>query len=291
MIELIERTAGRRHNKGKPMSERILTPIIDLVEQSPDVDNRENFNQLWAILAEMNDKIQARFELNLDPCSDRFKDYKSISVAQDGAEGALHTYTGPEVDWYVHSYIGSPESTFTNMHITLSLGPQYLVPNFGFALGTVPDLFMYMDYIPRVDLLSNIDYVDQYYTEVNEEFLDLQSDDRFNPFISRDLYTRVAMTPTAVGYTATASDDLIAKVRGVALSRLDRWLAWVDAAEKTAPAERAAIAARDEQIRRNICERDPANNLGDRLFGKETADAMVATLWGGTRTLARPGGD
>ena len=249
------------------MSERILTPIIDLVEQSPDVDNREVFTQLWAILAEMNDKIQARFELNLDPCSKRFEDYKIISVG-DGAEGSLHTYTGPEVDWYVHSYIGSPESTFTNMHITLSLGPQYAVPNFGFALGTVPDLFMYMDYIPRVDLVSNMDYADMYYTEVNEEFLDLQSDDRFNPFISRDLYTRIAMTPTAVGYTAKADSDLIEKVRGVAMSRLDRWLGWVDSAEKTPLQDRAAIAARDEQIRRNICERDPANNLGERLFGK-----------------------
>jgi hypothetical protein len=199
------------HNKGKPMSERILTPIIDMVEQSPDVNNREVFNQLWSILGEMNDKIQARFELNLDPCSERFRDYKRISVAEEGAEGSLHTYSGPEVDWYVHSYIGSPESTFTNMHITLSLGPQYLVPNFGFALGTVPDLFMYMDYIPRVDLIANIDYVDRYYSEVNEEFLDLQSDDRFNPFISRDLYTRVAMTPTAVGYTAKAETDLIAR--------------------------------------------------------------------------------
>lgn len=273
------------------MSERILTPIIDLVEQSPDVDNREVFNELWGILAEMNDIIQARFELKLDPCSDRFRDYKAISVAADGAEGSLHTYTGPEVDWYVHSYIGSPESTFSNMHITLSLGPQYQVPNFGFALGTVPDLFMYMDYIPRVDLLSNIEYVDKFYTEVNEEFLDLQSDDRFNPFISRDLYTRVAMTPTAVGYTAKAEEDVIAKVRGVAMSRLNRWLAWVDEAELTAVEDRAKIAERDQQIRRNICERDPANNLGDRLFGKETAEAMVATLWGGTRTLPRPSGD
>lgn len=272
------------------MSERILTPIIDLVEQSPDVDNREVFNQLWAILAAMDDKIKARFKLDLDPCCHRFDDYKSISVG-DGAEGCLRTYTGPEVDWYVHSYIGSPESTFTNMHITVSLGPQYLVPNFGFALGTVPDLFMYMDYIPRVDLLSNIDYVDQYYTEVNEEFLDLQSDDRFNPFISRDLYTRVAMTPTAVGYTAKADDAVIEKIRGVAFSRLDRWLEWVDQAVTTPVANRPAIAARDQQIRENICVRDPANNLGERLFGKDNADAMVATLWGGARTLPRPTGD
>jgi hypothetical protein len=280
-----------RDKKVTSMSERILTPIIDMVEQSPNVDNRQVFKQLWAILAEMNDKVQARFELTQDPCSERFEDYRNIALSEQGAEGSLRTYSGPEVDWYVHSYIGSPESTFTNMHITLSLGPQYRVPNFGFALGTVPDLFMYMDYIPRVDLLANADYADQYYGEVNEEFLDLQSDDRFNPFISRDLYTRVAMTPTAVGYTAKAENDLIEKVRGVALSRLDRWLAWVDEAEPTPQADRAAIAARDEQIRRNICERDPANNLGEKLFGKETSDAMVATLWGGTRTLPRPVGN
>ena len=165
------------------------------------------------------------------------------------------------------------------------------MPNFGFALGTVPDLFMYMDYIPRVDLVPDLDYVDQYYTEVNEEFLDLQSDERFNPFISRDLYTRVAMTPTAVAYTAKAQDDIIDKVRGIAFERLDRWLGWVDSASKTPPEQRAAIAARDERLRRNICERDPANNLGEKLFGKDNADAMVATLWGGARTLPRPTGE
>jgi Red chlorophyll catabolite reductase (RCC reductase) len=273
------------------MSERILTPIIDLVEQSPDVNNRETFNQLWSILAEMDAKIQARFELTRDPCSERFDDYSNLGGSGTGSEGSLKAYVGPEIDWYVHSYIGSPESTFTNMHITVSLGPQSLVPNFGFALGTVPDLFMYMDYLPRMDLLANLEYVDKYYTEVNEEFLDLQSDDRFNPFISRDLYTRVAMTPTAVGYTASPQQDVIDKVRGIAFARLDRWLAWVDAAEATPVADRPAITARDEQIRRNICERDPANNLGDRLFGKEASEAMVATLWGGTRTLAHPTGE
>jgi red chlorophyll catabolite reductase (RCC reductase) len=273
------------------MSERILTPIIDMVEQSPDVDNRDTFNHLWSILAEMDERIQQRFELTQDPCSERFADYRNISTSGDGAEGSLHTYCGPEIDWYVHSYIGSPESTFTNMHITISLGPQYLVPNFGFALGTVPDLFMYMDYIPRVELIANPEYMDKYYSEVNEEFLDLQEDERFNPFISRDLYTRVAMTPTAVGYTAKSEEAVLEKVKGIAISRLERWLKWVDEAQYTPVADRAAIAARDELIRKTICERDPANNLGDRLFGKEAAAAMVATLWGGSRTLPRPTGD
>ncbi len=63
------------------MSERILTPIIDLVEASPDVDNREVFNELWEILGVMNERIQSRFELTRDPCSERFDDYSNLSGA------------------------------------------------------------------------------------------------------------------------------------------------------------------------------------------------------------------
>ena len=83
---------------------------------------------------------------------------------------------------------------------------------------------------------------------------------------------------------------MLEKVKGIALSRLERWLAWVDEAEPTPVQDRPAIAARDELIRKTICERDPANNLGDKLFGEEAATAMVATLWGGSRTLPRPTG-
>lgn len=273
------------------MSKPVLTPISELVEQSPDVDNREVFEQLWSIVGEMNEQIQSRFELTLDPCCERFSDYSNISVAKEGAEGSLKTYSGPEVDWYVHSYIGSPESTFCNMHITIHLGPQYLVPNFGLGIGTVPDLFMYMDYLPRIDLLTNLEYLDKYYTEVNDEYLRLQADARFNPFITRDLYTRLALTPTAVCYTAATEAPIIEKLREIALSRLTRWIGWVDSAELTDPRARAVIAERDERVRRNICERDPANVMGERLFGKENTAAMVATLWGGNRTLPRPSGE
>ncbi len=273
------------------MSKRILTSISDLVEQNPNIDNRATFERLWSILETMRSKIDERFTLTLDTCSQKFHDYRDITTSENGAEGSLKAYSGSEIDWFIHSFIGSPESTFTNMHITISLGPQYLVPNFGFALGTIPDLFWYMDYIPRLDLVNNIDYVDRYYTEVNEEFLDLQADTRFSPFISRDLYTRTAITPTAAVYSAKVNDEVLSKIERISHERLDRWLKWVDEAEKTPVDIRAQLSARDQRIRQNICERDPANNLAEKMFGKENADEMVKTLWGGNRTLPRPMGN
>ncbi len=267
-------------------SERILTPIIDMVHANPNVDRSEQFQQLWEILARMHERITTRFALTRDPCCDDLVDY----ALDSGHKGSTEVYSGPEVDWYVHSWCGHPQQSFCNMHITLSLGPQYLVPNFGFALGTVPDLFMYMDYIPRVDLLHNIDYADRYYSEVNEEFLALQQKPGFRPFVSRDLYTRIAMTQTAVGYTADPDADNIAAVEAIAMQRLERWLTWVDNAEKTPVEMRPALAARDHQVRRNICERDPANNMAVELYGEDMAQLLVRTISADNRTLPRPSG-
>lgn len=266
---------------------RVLTPIMDMVKAAPNEDRTEQFERLWGILDKMHAKIMDRFELTMDPVCEDLVDYSLDS----GLKGSTEVYSGPEIDWYVHSWCGHPSQTFSNMHITISLGPQYLVPNFGFALGTVPDLFMYMDYIPRVDLLHNIDYVDKYYTDVNEEFLRLQEIPSFKPFISRDLYTRVAMTPTAVGYAADPVEHDIAIAEEAGMSRLDRWLKWVDEAEKTPVEIRAAIAERDHQIRRNICERDPANIVAEDLYGKKMADLLVNTISGANRSLPRPTGN
>ena len=90
---------------------------------------------------------------------------------------------------------------------------------------------------------------------------------------------------------ADIDDAILDKIEGIAYERLKRWLTWVDEAEPTLVADRPAIAARDEQVRKNICLRDPANALADKMFGKENAAEMVATLWGGNRTLARPSGE
>jgi hypothetical protein len=265
-------------------AERIITPIIDIFNNAPETDTTEHFKRLWSIMDEMHAKITKRFKLERDPCCDDLLNY----TAPTGMKGNTEVYAGPEVDWYVHSWCGHPKKGFTNMHITITLGPQILVPNFGCALGTIPKLFMYNDLIPRVDTFTNIDYVDEFYTEVNEEFLSFAADNRFKPFISRDLYTRFAITPTAVGYSAEPEDEIFDKIREVYMNRLDRWLKWVDQAPKTPVEMREQIAQRDHIIRRNICERDPANNMADEFYGKELGDRLVKTISAQCRTLPRP---
>jgi len=266
----------------------ITQSIEEMIGASPDVDNQENFEALWGLLGEMLDKVKDRFDIQMDPCCNDKQPY--VGLPDTGAKGYIGAYAGKEIDWLIHSWTGNPKASFTNMHLTINLGPHVDVPHFGFALGTVPDIFWYMDYVPRYDMLTNPEYAEKYYYgETNDTFIEMDRNPAFTPFVSREFYTRLAQTPNSICVGAPFSPENIATVRTLAHRQIDRWIEWVDAASPVPESDRAELAARDELIRRTICERDPANVVVDTLFGKELADELVATLWGGTRTLPRPG--
>jgi hypothetical protein len=148
---------------------------------------------------------------------------------------------------------------------------------------------MYMDYLPRVDLVASPDYVEKYYNgDANQAYIEMMGDPEFKPFISRHMYTRVSLTPVSQCYGAKDTPENMAKVRKLAHAHVDRWLAMVDKAATVPADQRAALAARDALIRETICEGDPANIVGEMLFGKELTDRLVKTLHSGTRTLPRP---
>lgn len=266
----------------------ITQSIEEMVGANPGVDNQENFDALWGLIGEMLDKVKARFDISMDPCCEELQPY--VGLPDTGAQGYIGSYAGDEIDWLIHSWTGNPKASFTNMHLTISLGPQVDVPHFGFALGTVPDLFWYMDYVPRFDMLTNPEYAERfYYGEANDQFVDMDRNPEFTPFVSREFYTRLAQTPNSICVGAPFSDKTIKTVGEMAHRQLDRWLKWVDEAQPVPKNQRAALAERDVYVRREICERDPANVVVDTLFGEELGRYLVKTLWGGTRTLPRPG--
>ncbi len=84
----------------------------------------------------------------------------------------------------------------------------------------------------------------------------------------------------AHAYPATADQPTTDLVSKLAADHLERWLGWVDAAEQVPADEQAALAADDLLTRRNIAERDPANEMGDRFFGPELTNTLVRALLG-----------
>jgi len=179
--------------------------------------------------------------------------------------------------------------SYCNIRLTIWLGSQIRVPHLAFAFGTFPVLFFLMDYIPRVDVVVNPDYVDRYMEPANKRFLELQADKRFSPFISQSTYIRETISQAGLNFTCPPNTKgALDLIRTVSHEYLDRWLKEVNKAEPVPEAERPALAKRDLEVRRSMAERDPANVVAARIYGPELTNALVRGFWGGDRMSPRP---
>ena len=263
-----------------------LEGVEEIFDRRDDTDTTATFDRLWGITEELMAKITARFEVTRDPSTEEFESYRG---AEEYPAGHLAAFVGEEIDWLVHSWLGNPPLGFTNMHVTAWLGPHIDVPHLGIAWGTLPDLWFYIDYNPRSDLMLDLDSLERYYAPLNEQVLELRADPGLVPFTSKALYVRQALSDVAVCFTTETTDARIDQIGEIAHDRVDRWLRYVDEADPVPEDRRAALAADDLARRRNIAELDPANIMGERFFGEEMTERLVRTLWGGDRVLPRPG--
>lgn len=269
------------------MTDNKVKSVVELVAEQPHVDRSEAFNELWGLFGEMRAKVDARFEMQQDPSTEGLQGYKALEGVD--ATGHLSAYSGEDLDWFVHSWIGNPKQSFANMHLTLWLPSTTKVPHLAFALATLPDIFFYMDYIPRVELVTDTAYLDKYYEPANAKSIEFRENPNMNWFFSRSLYVRQSLSDTALCYTCKYTPENMAVIKATAHEMMDRWFGWLNEGHAVPEAEQAALAERDLLIRRTIAERDPANILGERMFGKPLTDRLVRALWGGDRVLPRAG--
>lgn len=265
-----------------------LKYVQEHLDEACPSDVSATFADWTALVESLKDKVAARFELERDPSTEILENFDDGGTGS-GARGRVRGYTGPEIDWMVHSFMENAELGFCNVHLTIWLGSQVKVPHFGMALGCFPQGWVYLDSVPRSYLVTDTDSFDRYYEPVNTRWEQVRNDhDWLEPFVSRSAFVRAGLSPTALCYMADADQRMTDLVTQLATEHLDRWLGWVDAAEPVPVEERSALASSDEAIRRNIAERDPANVMGDRYFGAETTQRLVRSLWGGDRALPRP---
>ncbi|MFI5429783.1 hypothetical protein [Aeromicrobium sp. UC242_57] len=261
-----------------------LKSVQEYFDEAGPTDVTSLFADWKALIDRMAAKVADRFDLVRDPSTDSLESFSS----ENGPSGSVRAYAGSEIDWMIHSHMESAEMGFVNVHLTIWLGPHIRVPHFGMALGAFPQGWLFLDSVPRSNLMTDTDSFDRYYEPLNDEWEKIQAENDFiEPFVSRSAFVRASLSPTAFCFMAPGDQRTTDLVTDLAERQLDRWLGWVDAAERVPVEEQAELAAQDELTRRNIAERDPANEMGDRFFGPEKTRQLIRALWGGDRVLPR----
>ena len=244
------------------------------------IDTSETYVAVLATRDAIWDKISAELSLREDL---RCADLHQFSDLQGQPMGRMRTFTGDDspVDWVIHSNIGSPQKTFTNIHLTIYMDDSVDVPHLGMAFGTLPDAFFYIDPMPRYEPLSYPDYLQKYLAPLNETYMALQQElfeAGIRPLNPAMPFIRSSLSPVALAGVVPL-DFYLEKVEPKIFQYVDYWLELVRNAKPVEdPQERATLKGRDTLVRRNIVHLDPANPIAERLVGKPLADRLVRIL-------------
>lgn len=269
------------------MGETICT-VEELVAEGNDKDVTWIYEEWREELAKLLKKVTDRFELNQDPSTKGLEVEGEIGL---GVHGQVQCFAGPEIDWMVYSWMADPKRGFANLHLTISPGAHVDLPIFGMAFAVFgPYPWAYVDYGARRDMATNPAYHDKYYGVVNDHWLDLRRkhdelDMRW--FTSPSSYIRAVCGPGAFCYSGPMNNDMVSLIKNEANFYLDTWLGFWDNANEVPVDERPAMSQYTEDWRRSIAQGDPANSVAEALFGPETTDLLVSTLWGRDRVLPR----
>lgn len=240
-----------------------------------NLDHTTLFVQLQNILSELYEEVTQ--QLTILPQSDQ--PLQSFSSPDGNVTGSLLTFAGEEIDWMVYSWFNAAQMRFSTMRLTLWLSPLIQVPHLAFEFGTKPDLFFYIDYVPRVDLWSDLSYAERYYSSMNATYLELRENPNLSLFVSKALYVRQFQSPTSLCFTGSLTEDSLSLLRNTAHEVCSRWLTWVKQAEPVPSDRRPALAERDLRMRRVTAERDPGNALAAKIFGEKLANQLIRSLW------------
>ena len=247
--------------------------IHEFLAENPNVDVSSQWERFWNIHGKIADRIIKHFDAKLHPISEGADYYTS----PDGQmEAAFFGYTGNDMDWFVRSWLGNRKASIIDMNINVVLGQETQVPNLMIIFGTVPNMLFYADYVSRVDIKVNEEYLDKYYGgEANQDYLEFRSNTDFVWSASHGPAIRGMQSPVCSSYITDLTDEHIDQCEAYLQKFVDRWFGWLDEAEKLPAEKRDAQQEYDFTYREFTNRSDPMNVLAERVFGQEQGQYML----------------
>jgi len=255
------------------------------LEDGQCLDTSETFKMILATRDKAWETISERLPLIEDIHCEDIREFDDL----DGNPlGRMRTFTGPEchIDWVIHSNIGNPANTFTNIHLTIWMKGTTDIPHLGLAFGTLPEVFFYADIMPRYELVANPKHCSKYFDPINGAHLAFGKQLRSNGFtglIPEMPFIRSSLSPCPIA-SITTPEFYRDHAEPAIFDLVEYWIGLVEHARPVSDATtQEFLTKRDYEQRRNIVYLDPANAIAERLVGKDAADRLIRILAGEER--------
>lgn len=246
--------------------------------------NRPIYDDLWVVIEECLTMIDNRVQL--EQCPTWFGP-SPHSFGTDDCAGTVAGYRGGKVDWVTTCKFFSTLG-FGNMRIDGWLDRSTRAPHLAVHLCIVFNvIFIYINLVPRTNLILDDDYNDLVYGgTLNDIHNQCIEDKAFKPYFSKSHVVKAFMNaPTTLLYTIKYNKKNFEKVRKISQDYTQLWL---DMAYDKNPVLLKNIDDKDTQTEllkvdvrtRQFCGRDPDTKNVANIFGIDTTDKLVRTLWG-----------
>jgi len=263
--------------------------------------NRPVYERLWQIIEDDLLAMVREHEPALEQRRTWFSEpgdapaAHTFTTADGKCEGTVAGYKGGRVDWITTCKFFSSELGFGNLRIDGWVNRETRAPHVAVHLCIVFNvLFIYIGMPPRTNLVLDDAYNDHVYgtaraatgKSLNDYHVQCVEDKAFKQYVSKSHVVNAFMVaPTTLLYTIPFKEKNFAKVRQLSMDYVRSWLELVDETEGVLA---DGIDTREVQTEllqldvrtRQFCGRDPDTKNVANIFGLETTDKLVRTLWG-----------
>eukprot|EP00316_Scyphosphaera_apsteinii_P015950 CAMPEP_0119315654 /NCGR_PEP_ID=MMETSP1333-20130426/36701_1 /TAXON_ID=418940 /ORGANISM="Scyphosphaera apsteinii, Strain RCC1455" /LENGTH=379 /DNA_ID=CAMNT_0007321087 /DNA_START=11 /DNA_END=1150 /DNA_ORIENTATION=- len=263
--------------------------------------NRPVYESLWQIIEDDLLAMVKEHEPALKQCRTWFSEpganpaAHTFATADGKCEGTVAGYKGAKIDWITTCKFFSSELGFGNLRIDGWASRETRAPHVAVHLCIVFNvLFIYIGMPPRTNLILDDAYNDHVYgspractgKSLNDYHVECVEDKAFKQYTSKSHVVNAFMVaPTTLLYTIRFSKKNFARVRQLSIDYVRSWLELLD---ETDGVLLEGIETREVQTEllqldvrtRQFCGRDPDTKNVANIFGLETTDKLVRTLWG-----------
>jgi len=219
----------------------------------------------------------------------------SFATADGKCEGTVAGYKGGRIDWITTCKFFSSDLGFGNLRIDGWANRETRAPHVAVHLCIVFNvLFIYIGMPPRTNLVLDDAYNDHVYgtartctgKSLNDMHVECVESKAFKQYVSKSHVVNAFMVaPTTLLYTIPFKRKNLETVRRLSIDYMRSWLELLDESEGVLVDNINTREVQTELLQldvrtRQFCGRDPDTKNVANLFGLETTDKLVRTLWG-----------